>query len=516
MASRSRALAKRKADEQLINSRPTKLAKQAPNEGTISENTATAAAAGRNHLRSGFGNVYELSRTPGAAAVQPDDKGAGRSAPSSRSPGDLESQQSPPRNQPLGEQNRQATQAKNEEERSCHDEDHDLVYAKSVLQRLQLIIKRWRLCDGIPLPDSQSDKQMEIFSSLCNLLDQDAKTYGNGYLRTLPFEWLRDMGALHRRLQDLQPKHGSLCDAMEGLGRCSNAFNEASSRRGNAYLCVGDCSREARLILRESVLEARKIWRIAHKAWAEARQAHKQSKDRAWSMVHHVLATAEHALVHNGYLRRWKGEESLTFNQGERKDPRNMAEGDRGPPPTHSRYRRPNRSHDSQPGGRTTETDHRDHIRDQCGREPSPSQRGQDEVQSSVPDIMDGLRRGQRENVERTMTAHDESVRRFDAVRGNYHRNLASSVEKQRRNAVRGTRTAFDHSYFLERGRSSHDVATNREPFELAAEQAGVSGAVADADRLLHHRGEAASQREERDDRVARMLREMADERIEA
>lgn len=412
----------------------------------------------------------------------------------------------------------------NSQERAREEQrERDRNFARRVMQHLQLLLERERLTGNYPVPSRWKDQQLKCFTLLCDLVAENGHVAENRFLTRLPRTWWQDLTGLHGRLENLKNLQTASSELEDEVQRLSEAYDTIAPIRGDSYLGVGDMSKEGRRRLREELLQLREPFRQTRDKWASTSKSYENARDAVLAFASHLLRTAEKTLVYEKYLPRWDNREMHSIRESQ-----TGAEGDVAArdleslhTPVHSPYesQRDVMSDDWPASGDVDPAAPTRHAADARDNVPGPRREGLTDGRPKE-DIIAEIREGQKKDLVAMELSYEQAQRRFDAVRDHYKRDLLNFVDKQRRNAVRGTRTDFDHKYFLARGKANRNVTAAKNEFEAVCEQIEATGVLHGSDGTLsdsaptNEEGEGEGEREVHP--AVQILLDLQSERVEA
>ena len=477
----TRSQAKRKAEEELVGS-PSKSARSSDSDSkkrtSQNDNAALNPGNGRssgdrfdkNSEFSGRGNADESAES---AAVQSQKKQSMRQTATAAD--------SEHTSDDIPEQRKEGSQQQQE----VDEHPAALEFAK----HLQLIIEKRRAVGTGSTTPRQASLQMERIAHLCELASGDG-IRRDMFLGIFPTQWWEDMRDLKRAMQELQDSEKLIQPYEDAFDKTSEKYLAIVAQRGAALLGEGpngpEMAKQAKLSLNQSVLNARRNYNVARNDWDIMREKRVERQAGFDQILTKALDEAEKSLEDAQYLRYWFIGQSQDAEPAQSEKSRRARSSSEMP------------RQDERPAQRQ-----------------SPRQQDHDE-RVVVEDIVAGLRKDQRHELERTRLAYFTATEKFAAVRSKYYRKLVDFLQKKNQDAVYGTRTDFDNRYFIERNRANREVAVARDMYDFALEEADKTGALSVEQRVWAFNDEADSGRGSGNGRLIQVLRDMINERVES
>lgn len=348
----------------------------------------------------------------------------------------------------------EAEEANGEEERVEGEEPaadqtvEDQTKAAQVLMQLLLILEKRRV---MPSDTTTFAEQLVAMTRLCELA-ANPNLVSNPYLGDdiLPYEFWWEMEEIKTDVAAANEAKQALEERETEVAACNKAFSHAVTERLYPLLRVREYSEEGIKAHDAAVEDALEKLHAARNKRNDARRLRDMRFRDVEASIGVPFQKAEERLVDAGHMKERK---------------RRQQEAEQQRPEASERYRSPD--------------EERPHSDRQANSDTSrPRHRGRPREPRRARSLVDEVQQEKRRFLEHARLHYLDAADKFDAVRHNYHRELDGFLHARREANVSGTKTDFDHSYYLAREQANHEYALAREDWDFALERAEATGAL--------------------------------------
>lgn len=365
--------------------------------------------------------------------------------------------------------------------------------ARGLISQLRMVAERSSVDRGGYALRLEAEKQCQSFAEICERAMAEG-IQRNVFLKFLPPEWFAQVQRLKQSIEESRKREKDFDEAVGKLTECIEAYEEATARRGDSLLGIGDCSVENKALLNKKFEDACNEMRQARLEAKRLRDRRNAQDNDEYQISTALVRTTRERLLSKGYLV----------------------------PPRETATNRVE-SAGSQQAARAAQRSSRsaDHHAASNPR-PLRSRRGSNERDdgpqrtSERQNVVASLRKTANQDLEDCRACFNDAADKFEEVRAKYYGELFDFLERKRNGVEDGTRTEFDLCYYLDRSKANHDLAVAMDELDYYIIHADRAGALSVSERIRDLDDERArSYGESADDGVTRMVDDLAREAVD-